>query len=121
MHQSTEIGKGCTPGSTTAAREMSGLTHYPVATALSIHQHIRHPGAGHVRTAGNEGRKTFRVAHVVGILDRTIFSPALIAVAGAQLSLFTSQPCVFFGGGGGSVLDRVLPKLARRVHTYCTR
>ena len=70
-----------------------------MATALSIHQHIRHPGTGHVRTAGNEGRITLRVAHVVGILDRTIFSPALIVVAGMQLSLFTSQPCVFFGGG----------------------
>jgi hypothetical protein len=58
-----------------------------MATALSIHQHIRHPGTGHVRTAGNEGRITLRVAHVVGILDRTIFSPALIVVAGMQLSL----------------------------------
>ena len=49
--------------------------------------------------------KTLCGAHVVGILDRTIFSPALIAVAGTQLSLFTSQPCVFFGEGGGGGED----------------
>ena len=92
---------------------MSGLTHYPVATALSIHQHIQHPGNGHVRTAGNEGRITLRVAHVVGIQDRTIFfSPALIVVAGTLLSLFTSQPCVFFffWGGGGVCFRQSLAK-----------
>ena len=64
--------------------------------------------------ASNRVLKSERAVHLVAIkaenlmwctcsriLDRTIFSPALIFVAGTQLSLFTSQPCGFFGGGGG--------------------
>ena len=82
---------------------MSGLTYYLVAAALSIHQHMQHPGTRHVRTAGNEGRITLRVAHVVGFGIEPSFFPALIVVAGTQVSLFTSQPCVVFGERGGGV------------------
>ena len=85
-----------------------------------MHLHIRHPGTGHVRTTGNQGRITVRVAHMVGILDRTIISPALIVVAGTQLSLFTSQPCVFLfffwrggGGRGGICFRQSLPMMPR--------
>ena len=101
------------------------LTYYLVAAALSIHQHIQHPGTRHVRTAGYEGRITLRVAHVVGFGIEPSFFPALIVVAGTQVSLFTSQPCVVFGerggGGGGGGGICLMPKMARRVHSYCTR
>ena len=43
-------------------------------------------------------------------------APALIVVAGMQLSLFTSQPCVFFGGG--ICFRQSLAKDAALCHTY---
>ena len=80
---------------------MPGLTHYPVATALSIHQHIQHPGTGHVRTAGNEGRITLRVAHVVGIRDQTIFfsSPYCRRWYAVILVHESTLRCFWRGGG----------------------
>ena len=81
---------------------MSGLTHYPVATALSIHQHIQHPGTGHVCTAGNEGRITLCVACSIyrdSGSNHLFLLPLLSSlVRSYPCVMFTSQPCVNYGG-----------------------
>ena len=70
-------------------------------SALSIHQHIQHPGTGHVRTAGNEGRITLRAAHVVRMRDRTIFfsSPYCRRWYAVILVHESTLRCFLSGGG----------------------